>query len=216
MSVRRTRTVEAPPAKALAALATAAENLEYTVRRADPGRGLLVAAGPWTREAASLGYIATARTRARPPEVEVEVDVTPRVGFWALPGSAERADALLEEFDRVLQAPKARIRRPVQAGRPERPFGYRPTLAGVAWALTSLLVYGVAAGGAWWVPAALGTLGGGLLAFPRPSRLWGLAVTAAAIGSVPFGLLGIGFRREALAQAYWRAAKADPRDHQGR
>lgn len=209
MSIRRTFAIDQPPAKVLAALATAGENLEYTVRRADPSLGVAVMTSPWTREAFSFGYIATGRVERGPGKTHVEIDVTPRVGFWALRGSASQADQLVEELRHVLKAPKARIRRPSQAGRPERPFGYRPEVGGASWALGSLLVFGLLAGGAWWIAAWAGIVGGALLAFPHSGRVWSLPVTVAGLLSLPFGLIGLGLRREARAQAYWRAAKVD-------
>lgn len=209
MSIRRTLSIDQPPAKVLAALATAGENLEYTVRRADPSLGVVVMTSPWTREAVSFGYIATGRVERGSPKTRVEIDVTPRVGFWALRGSASQADALLEELRSVLKAPKARIRRPSQAGRPGRPFGYRPEIAGAIWALASLLVFGLLVGGGWWLAAGAGIVGGLLLAFPRGGRAWSVPVTIAGVLSIPFGILGLALRREALAQAYWQQAKVE-------
>lgn len=213
MSIRRTVEIEAPPAKALAALATAGENLEYTVRRIDRELGLALLASPWTREAASFGYILTGVvTSVEPPVVTLQVEVTPRMGFWALKGSAEQADEVLEELERVLQAPKARIRAPQQAGQKDRPFGYRPEVAGALWAVGSLVVYGLGVGGGWWGPAGAGLLGGLLLAVPSRSSLWTVAIIVLGVASIPFGLLGLSFRREALAQSLWRNAKAPHSD----
>lgn len=194
----------------LAGLATAGENINYAVRRADPSLGLVVMTSPWTREAMSFGYIATGRVEAEGSTARVEIDITPRVGFWALKGSAEQADELVEEFRRVLKAPKARIRRPEQTGRPDRPFGYRPEIGAVIWALTSVLVYGVLAGGRWWIPAAAGAIGSLLLARPSTGKIWSIPVTIAGILSLPFGFVGLGLRREALAQAYWKASRVNP------
>lgn len=207
MSIRRTLEVDSSPAKVLAALATAGENLDYTVRRADPSLGVVVMTSPWTREAISFGYIATGRVAPGGDNVEVEIDVTPRVGFWALKGSAQQADQLLEELRHVLKAPKARIRRPAQSGRPDRPFGYRPEIAAAAWGSTSLLVFGLLVGGRWWIAALAGVLGSILLFRPTEGKRWTFPVAIAAILSLPFGLLGLGLRREALAQAYWKEAK---------
>lgn len=208
MSIRRTLELDQPPAMVLAALATAGENSEFTVRRADPSLGVVVMTSPWTREAVSFGYIATGSVESEGGRCHVEIDVTPRVGFWALKGSAEQADRLVEELRRVLQAPKARIRRPGQSGRPGRPFGYRPEIGGLVWAVPSLLVFGVLVGGGWWIPAVAGLAGGVLLARPIGRRLWSAPLTVAALLSLPFGLVGLALRREALAQAYWREAKA--------
>lgn len=208
MSIRRTLEIEASPAKVLAALATAGENLEYAVRRADPSLGVVVMTSPWTREAVSFGYIATGHVEPADGGVRVEIDVTPRVGFWALEGSAGQADALLEELRYVLKAPKARVRRPEQAGRPDRPFGYRPEIAGAVWAVSSVLVFGLLVGGRWWIAAVAGLLGGALLLRPSQGKRWSLPLTVAGLLSLPFGLIGLGLRREALAQAYWQQAKA--------
>lgn len=208
MSIRRRLELDQPPAKVLAALATAGENLGYTVRRADPSLGIVVMTSPWTREAVSFGYIATGSVERSGASTRVDVDLTPRVGFWALKGSAEQADELVEELRNVLKAPKARIRRPSQAGRPERPFGYRPEIAAALWALASLVVFGVLVGGLWWIAAGAGLVGGLLLAMPTEGRRWSWPVTIAGLLSLPFGLIGIGLRREALAQAYWQTAKA--------
>lgn len=213
VSVRRTLEVEEPPAKTLAALATAAENLGYEVRRVDLDHGVAVAASPWTREAASLGFILTAWVRApQPPTTLVELDVTPRLGSWAVKGAKDRVQEIRRELHHVLQAPKARIRRPSQAGRPDRPFGFRPEIAGSLWALSSLAVYGVLVGGLWWIPAVVGFLGGALLAYPWGSRAWALAVALAGTLSLPFGALGLVYRREGLAHAYWRqvTSHSDP------
>lgn len=208
MSVQRTVTVEEPPAKALAALATAGENLEYTVRRIDPEAGVLVMTSPWTREAVSFGYIATGRIAAAdPPEVKVEIDVTPRMGFWSLKGSGEQADEIIRELSHVLYAPKARIRRPNQSGKPHRPFGYRPEVAGVLWALLAVLFYGLGVGGEWWIAAAAGVVGGLLLARPFGNRVWSFTVAILGLLSFPFGVIGWLLRREALAQALWRKVK---------
>jgi hypothetical protein len=209
VSIRRTLAVDASPAKALAALATAGENLDYDVRRADPSLGVLVMTSPWTREAVSFGYIATARASAGSQAVEVEIDVTPRAGFWAIEGSARQADELLDELRYVLKAPEARIRRPEQLGRPDRPFGYRPEIAGAVWAIASLVVFGLLVGGRWWLAAAAGVLGGGLMLRPKQGKGWTVPVALAGFASLPFGLVGLTLRREALAQAYWQALKRD-------
>jgi hypothetical protein len=209
VSIRRTLELDQPPAKILAALATTGENLEYTVRRADPSLGVIVMTSPVTREALSAGYIATGRVQRGSRKTVVEVDVTPRVGFWALQGSAEQAEELVDELRAVLKAPKARIRRPEQAGRPNRPFGYRPEVAAGLWATSSLLVFGLLAGGRWWIAALAGLLGSLLLLRPYRHRIWTIAVALAALLSFPLGLLGLAVRREALAQAYWQAAKQE-------
>lgn len=189
----------------LAALATAGENLDYVVRRADPALGVVVMTSRWMEEKVSFGFIATGLVEvAGSSTVSVELDVTPRVGFWAVAGSAEQADALVQELRHILQAPKARVRRPRQAGRPGRPFAYRPEIGGALWALASLLVYGLLVGGWWWIAATAGGIGGLLLALPSDHRAWGILVNLSSLLSIPFGFVGFSLRREALAQAYWQ------------
>lgn len=209
MSVRRSVTLQEPPPKVLAALATAGENLGYDVRRADSSHGLIVMTSPWTWAAASLGFVATASLETDAPEVRVELDVTARLGFWSLKSSGRQATDLVQEMGSVLQAPQARIRRPEQTGSAERPFGVKPEIAGGLWGLSTLLVYGLLVGGNWWVPALAGAVGGLLLALPHPSRTWSLAVLVLGLISFPFGFIGLSLRREALAQAYWRAIKGE-------
>jgi hypothetical protein len=208
VSIRRTIMVDDPPAKLLAALVTAAENLHHTVRRADPSAGVAIATSPVTREALSFGYIVTAHVQRAGSGTRLALDVTPRVGFWALKGAGDQADDLVEELRHVLKAPKARIRRPAQAGRPDRPFGYRPETGAAVWAAASVLVFGLLVGGRWWIAAAAGAIGGLLLVFPHPGRRWSLPVAIAGLLSLPFGLLGIALRRESLAHAYWEQATA--------
>lgn len=203
MTVREDRDVDGPPAMALAALATAGENLGYAVRDVrTEDRALLMSRGP-TLKGASLGFLITARARPHRSGSRLSVDVTPILGSWAMGSAQEELDDLVREFQAVVSAPKARIRRPEKTSPGPRPFGYQPVLWSFGWGLLSLLVYGVLVGGWFWIPAGAGSLGALMALQPRTERWWNWIVTGLAIGSIPFGALGAVGRRLALTNHLW-------------
>jgi hypothetical protein len=210
VSVRRTDQVAGPPTKALAALCTAGENLGYTVRCVDADRGVVVMTGPITAQALSFGYIATAFVERADAGSKLHLDITPRLGFWALGGAGDEGTELVNETRNVLQAPKARIRRPEIADPSDRPFGYRPQALGLAWTLLSWFVYAVGFGGILLASGIAGTIGGLLLIYPLSNRAWNGLLTGLALLSFPFGILGAIGRHKGRTQALWRDLKGQP------
>lgn len=205
MTVRQDREIDGPPSKALAALATAGENLGYTVRdvRTDP-KMVLMSSGV-TLSGASFGFLVTGRARRRRRGSLLSIDVTPVLGSWAVHSASERLDQLVREFQAVLSAPKARIRAPEKKRPGSRPFGYIPEVLAAAWALLALLVYGFGFGGWLWLPAAGSVGGAAMVAKPRTEAWWSWTVVGLSLLSLPFGLFGAIARRLALANTYWES-----------
>lgn len=193
------------PAKTLAALATSGENLGYTVLDVRPKSGLLLMASSWKLTGLSLGFISTARIQGKARGSSLSVDVTPRLGFWSTPKARNELDALLQEFQTVLDAPRARIRGPKKKRPGERPLGFLPEILASVWAVLSILVYGLMIGGWGWVPALAGAAGGGLLFASRSDAWWNWLVTGLGVLSLPFGAIGFIARRLSLVAVYWEA-----------
>lgn len=204
MTVREDREVRAPPAKTLAALATAGENLGFTVRDARARPGLLLMTTKPSLKGASLGFIITARARRFNQGTRLGVDATPVLGSWARKSADNVLDELIQEFQAVMGAPKARIRRPKRAAQGHLPFGRAPLALGVIWAASSVILYGLVGGGWWWIPAVLGGIGGLMLTKPQPEPWWSQTITLLAILSFPFGLLGSIARKQGRANELWR------------
>lgn len=203
MTVREDREVSGPPAMILAAVATAAENLGYTVLDVRPDEGLAIATTPLTVSRVTLGYIVTARVRERPNGSLLSVDVTPRLGSWARQGAQDTLDELVREFQAVVQAPKARVRSPDTARSGERPFGFWPEILALAWAVLSIGTYGLLIGSWGWIPAAAGGLGALMVARPTVDEWWSWVITGLAFLSLPFGILGALARRMLVATQLW-------------
>lgn len=208
MTVREDREVRAPPAKTLAALATAGENLGYTVRDVRVTPGLLIMTTSPSLKGASLGFIITARARRFNRGTRLAVDATPVLGGWARKSADQALDDLIHEFQAVMSAPKARIRRPRLAGKGSSPFGRAPLAFGLMWAASAVVFYGVVGGGWWWIPAALGGIGGLLLLRPQPEPWWSQTATLLGILSFPFGLLGLVARKLARTNQLWEETVA--------
>lgn len=208
MTVREDRELPGPPAKALAALATAGENLGYSVRdvRADKGL-LLMSSGPKIA-GASLGFLVAARVRRLRDGSLLSIDVTPVLGSWAVHSAREALDELVREFQAVMAAPKARIRSPEKARPGHRPFGYTPEILALVWAGLTVSIYGLGFGGWGWAPAALSLVGAGAIFRPLPDAWWSWTITAVALLTLPFGALGAIARRLALANHYWQGTLA--------
>lgn len=204
MSVREDREVAAPPAKTLAGITTAGENRGYTTLDVRPQEKLLLMVSPLSMRGFSLGFIITARVQPQAQGSLLSVDVTPRLGSWALESARDELLDLVREFQAVLAAPKARIRAPQKKNPGSRPFGYKPELLAVLWGLSSLAGYGLLIGGWGWVPAVLGVMGAFMLSSVRVEPWWVRAVSVAAVASLPFGLLGLIARRLATATVYWK------------
>lgn len=203
MTVREEREVDGPPAKTLAALATAGENRGYTVRDVRADENVLLMYTGLKLRAASLGFLVTARARRRPRGTQLSLDVTPLLGAWAVEASREELDRLVQEFQAVMSAPKARIRRPKKAKPGLRPFGWTPEILAVSWAVSSLVVFGLGFGGWAWILAVAATIGAAAVIFPEPSTPLRWLVTSCALASLPFGVLGAIGRRLSLANEYW-------------
>lgn len=203
MTVREEREVDGPPAKVLAALATAGENRGYTVRDVRTDENVLLMYTGVTLRAASLGFVVSARARRRPRGSQLSVDVTPLLGSWAVEASREELDRLVQEFQAVMGAPKARIRRPEKAKPGLRPFGWTPEILAALWAVSSLAIYGLGFGGWAWIPAVAGTVGAAAVVFPQPSTPLRWFVILCAVASIPFGVLGAIARRLSLTNEFW-------------
>lgn len=203
VTVREEREVDGPPAMVLAALATAGENRGYTVRDVRTDENVLLMYTGMKLRAASVGFLVTARARRRPRGSQLSVDVTPLLGSWGVEASREELDDLVQEFQAVMGAPKARIRRPDKAKPGLRPFGWTPEILAALWAISSLAIYGLGFGGWGWIPAAAGTVGAASVVFPQPSTAWRWFVTLCAVISIPFGALGPIARRLSLTNEYW-------------
>lgn len=203
MTLRAERRLDASPAKALAALATAAESQGYTVRDVDTGQRLLLLRSRPRLRAASLGFIVSAKARRSKRGCLLAVDLTPVLGSWAISSGQAALDDLLEEFQLVLSAPRARIRPPKRVSPGTRPFGYQPEVLGVLWVLSTLVVYGLVLGGWFWLPVAAAAAGAGLLLAPRTEGWWNHVLTGLAVVSLPFGVLGAAARRLARANLLW-------------
>lgn len=206
MTVQDEREVRAPPAMVLAALGTAGENLGWKVRDVRAREGLLLMSTGLSLRGASLGFIVTARARRFNQVTKLTLDATPLVGSWALKSADATVQALIREFQLVMSAPQARIRRPERASPGGAPFGALPQVLGVVWALLTGVLFGLAGGGWFWVPALAGILGGGLLLVPRTSAWWSRSLTVLALVSLPFGLIGAIARRMARANALWQGS----------
>lgn len=205
MSVREDREVAEPPAKVLAAMATAGENQGYKVLDVRPKERLLLMGSSVTLKGFSFGFIVNVRVVPRRRGSRLSIDVTPRLGSWALESSNEELHSLVREFQAVLAAPKARIRSPKKVRPGVSPFGFYPEIFAVLWGLSSLVVYGFLVGGFGWIPAVFGVAGAFMIASPRLEPWWEWGVTAAGVASLPFGLLGLMARRMATASAYWKS-----------
>lgn len=204
MTVREERRVAGPPSMTLAAVATAGENIGFTVRGLRRDAGLVLMTSPLTLEGATLGYIVTARVREASKGSHLSIDVTPRLGSWGASAAEDALRRLVQEFQVVLEAPKARIRRPELGEAGPRPFGYRPEILAASWALLGLLVFGVGFGSWGWLMAGAAVVGAALHAEPRTDAWWSWTVTGLALLSLPFGGLGALARRLALANLYWQ------------
>lgn len=214
VTVREDREVRAPPAKTLAALATAGENLGFTVRDVRAGPGLLLMTTKPSLKGASLGFIITARAQRFNRGTRLGVDTTPVLGAWARKSADGVLDDLIQEFQAVMGAPKARIRRPKRAAQGDLPFGRAPLVLGLFWAASALVLYGLVGGGWWWIPAVLGGIGGVMLVKPQPEPWWSQTVTLLGVLSFPFGLLGLIARKQARTNELWRQT-IEPFDQQG-
>lgn len=214
MTVREDREVRAPPAKTLAALATAGENLGYTVRDVRARPGLLLMTTTPSLKGASFGFIIVARARRFNEGTRLAVDATPVLGPWARKSADGTLDDLIHEFQAVMGAPKARIRRPKRAAKGSRPFGRAPLALGLTWAASSVVFFGLVGGGWWWIPAVLGGIGGLMLAKPQPEPWWSQTTTLLAILSIPFGLLGLVARKLGRTNELWQRT-LEPFDRQG-
>ncbi|MDX1611402.1 MAG: hypothetical protein R3185_03470 [Candidatus Thermoplasmatota archaeon] len=203
MTVREDREVAAPPAMTLAALATAGENLGHRVRDVRTKPGILLMTAPMRIRGASSGFIVTARARRFNQGTRLGIDVTPLVGSWARRSADQVLSDLTREFQRVMQPPHARIRKPKRTN-PGAPFGGAPRWWSLLWAAVSLVVFGLMLGGFFWVPAAAGVLGSVLLWFPQDTRWWNRTVTVLALLTLPGGLVGMAARRMARANLLWR------------
>ncbi len=204
MTVREDREVRAPPAKALAALATAGENLGFTVRDVRVRPGLLLMTTRPSLKGAAFGFIITARARRFNEGTRLGVDATPVLGAWARKSADKALDDLIHEFQAVMGAPKARIRRPDRKAKGLLPFGRAPIALGLMWGASALVFYGLVAGGWWWIPGGLGGLGGAMVLKPQPEPWWSQTVTLLAFLSLPFGLLGLIARKLARTNRLWR------------
>lgn len=204
MSVREDREVAAPPAKTLAGITTAGENRGYTILDVRLKEELLLMVSPLSMRGFSFGFIITARVQPRPQGSILSVDVTPRLGSWALESARDELHELVREFQAVLSAPKARIRAPQKKRPGPRPFGFKPELLAVLWGVSSVAIYGLLIGGWGWIPAVSGVMGAFMLSTVRLETWWLRAVSVAAVASLPFGLLGLIARRLATVTAYWR------------
>lgn len=204
VTVREDREVSGPPSMALAALATAGENLGYAVRDVRKESGLLLMSS-WPRmTGATLGFLVTARVRRRRQGSLLSVDVTPVLGSWAVHSAREELNRLIREYQVVLEAPKARIRPPEKRSPGGRPFGYLPEILAGAWGVLTVLVYGVGIGGWWWTVAAASVAGAVMIANPLTEDWWSWTVTGLVLLSLPFSVLGAVARRLALAGTYWQ------------
>ncbi len=214
MTVREDREVRAPPAKTLAALATAGENLGFTVRDVRARPGLLLMTTKPSLKGASLGFIITARARRFNEGTRLGVDATPILGAWARQSADNVLDGLIQEFQAVMGAPKARIRRPQRAAEGDLPFGRAPLMLGLFWAAGAVVLYGLVGGGWWWIPAVLGGTGGLMLIKPQAEPWWNQTITLLGVLSFPLGVLGLVARKQARANELWRQT-LEPFDRQG-
>lgn len=210
VSVREDRTLGVSPTKALAALATAGENLGFIVQDIRVEQGIILMSSPLSVSGFSFGFIATARIKEEDKGSQLSIDLTPRFGFWSLNRARNELDELLQEFQTVLDAPHARIRAPTKNRPGARPFGFVPEILGVLWAVLTLAFYGVLLGGWWWLFVLPGIVGAGLILESRAEPWWTWTVTGLGLMSLPFGVLGLIARRLALANQYWGGLISQP------